>query len=219
MSGPDYNQAWRRSVMDSYGGLNRQLFIGTFCVSLVPVLGLVSWWKFLLQVVVIDWAGGAIRTINTRISWQFWWQQGAEICGVNFIYKLLIYSDILISTLQAAVTAPPLPPQLQNGCFSSDKRARYDSPAPRLPQQTFPKGSEGERQKDQQGHSVSPRAPDTWQLISVQEAVKDSFLQRLRWIKKKQLLNRTTGTTGTTGKETKQMKFSRWGFSPLSTRK
>ena len=83
VSGPDYNQAWPGLWWTSWPGelsssfsfyieLNRQLSVCLAeCCS-----GLVNCWNFLVQVVVIDWTGGSIRTINTWISWQFCWQQG-----------------------------------------------------------------------------------------------------------------------------------------------
>ena len=75
-----------------------------------------------------------------------------------------------------------------------------------LRQQTLSKGSEGETDCHYRQCSGA-LAPDTWQLISFQEAVKDSFLPRLRWIKKKQLLKRRTAGNR------QQMKSSRWFLS------
>ena len=73
VSGADYNQAWPGLW---WTGTLYKYWITNCRVCLAESSsGLVNCWKFLVQV-VIDWAGGSIRTINTWISWQFWWQQG-----------------------------------------------------------------------------------------------------------------------------------------------
>ena len=89
--------------------------------------GLVNCWKFVLQV-VIDWAGRSIRTINSWISWQFWWQQESRGGSDLWCQLIILISTNKIRSCSCSCCTKTSAPTAE-WLFSCDERERYDKQA------------------------------------------------------------------------------------------